>query len=56
VRLLVRRRPSLFGTTATDPVTFFAVPLILRAMALVATYFPARRATRVDPMVAPREE
>jgi predicted permease len=46
----------LFGVSATDLVTFSAVPLILCAVALLATYLPARRATRVNPVVALREE
>ncbi|MBZ5618847.1 MAG: FtsX-like permease family protein [Acidobacteriia bacterium] len=49
-------RSLLFQITATDTVTFVAMPVILLAVSLIATYVPARRAARVDPAITVRYE
>ncbi len=46
----------LYEVSARDPMTFVAVPLLLGGVALLATLLPARRAVRVEPIVALREE
>src|SRR6185437_10421483 len=49
-------RSILFGVGTTDPATFVGVTLVLLGVALLASWIPARRAARVDPLVAMRAE
>jgi putative ABC transport system permease protein len=47
---------ALYGVQPTDPVTFFGAAAFVAAVALVATFIPARRSTGVDPMVVLRHQ
>jgi putative ABC transport system permease protein len=49
-------RGLLFGIEASDPITFLAISVLLVLVALAATYIPARRAARVDPILCLRAE
>jgi ABC-type lipoprotein release transport system permease subunit len=49
-------RSLLYGVDASDPVTFAAIAVLLMLVAVAASYFPARRAAEIDPIVSLRSE
>jgi putative ABC transport system permease protein len=49
-------RSLLFGVTPSDPLTFVVISLLLTLIILLASYFPARRAARIDPIMSLRDK
>jgi putative ABC transport system permease protein len=56
IALIRLMKSLLFGVSLTDPVTFVGMPLLLIVVAALACFFPARRAAKVDPLVALRQD
>ena len=55
-RKALRYYQVLFGIDAVDPLTFVVIPLLLSAIALLASWIPARRAARIDPTISLRSD